>query len=615
MRKKILWKNSLSFKLLVWFLIMSLLPLIIFSVQNYKHNSDKVKETVVEELLNTSALQKRYIKNWFNFRNADISSWSESFYTKNFLLELNKEFSKSNQEISSFIKTYSYTKIVDRYESEFVTLKKHYEYINDIFLIDKDGNIIYTISKGKDLGTNLLTGKYKSSNFANTYKQTFKDKKVHFSDLEHYEPAAFEVTGFLTTPLFDNKGSIIGVFGIQINLDSIFSIFDSKKGYSNYLVGLDGLLRTNISTEKRILDFKIDSEFLQHIIGVDKHTHYSAFNENESVSIHNKINIYGVEWILVNEISNVVLYENKKEFAITLFVFLLVISIFIFIIANYLSLQITKPIHTLIEAAVLISKGNYTKKIDIKTNDEIEQLSHSFNIMTSKLAFSQQEVKETTDELKEQKDSFESLYQKSTDGIFIIKNGKFIDCNESIIKMFGYNSKDKLLHLHPSKLSPEFQADGKKSFQKAKEMMQIALEKGSHSFEWMHIKSNGEKFWAEIVLTKMSQHSADIIHAVCRDVSMRKHIELELEGLRKNLESRVDNEVSKNAKQQQLLFNQTRLAQMGEMISMIAHQWRQPLGAISATSIDVSMKLDLEILDMKTEQTREETIKYLNVTT
>lgn len=53
-------------------------------------------------------------------------------------------------------------------------------------------------------------------------------------------------------------------------------------------------------------------------------------------------------------------------------------------------------------------------------------------------------------------------------------------------------------------------------------------------------------------------------------------------------------EAQKIIKQQEIqLIHQNRLAQMGEMISMIAHQWRQPLSAISSNIGNLQLKLTL----------------------
>jgi DNA-binding response OmpR family regulator len=66
---------------------------------------------------------------------------------------------------------------------------------------------------------------------------------------------------------------------------------------------------------------------------------------------------------------------------------------------------------------------------------------------------------------------------------------------------------------------------------------------------------------------------------------------LELQFVNKNLEKLVMQEVEENSKKDKMLFQQSRHAQMGEMIAMIAHQWRQPLNSINAAITVVNQKV------------------------
>ena len=73
----------------------------------------------------------------------------------------------------------------------------------------------------------------------------------------------------------------------------------------------------------------------------------------------------------------------------------------------------------------------------------------------------------------------------------------------------------------------------------------------------------------------------------------------ELEEMRFSLEKKVKSEISKSKEKDRLMHIQARNAQMGEMINMIAHQWRQPLSAISATSSEIEIRSRLHKLDEK----------------
>jgi signal transduction histidine kinase len=69
----------------------------------------------------------------------------------------------------------------------------------------------------------------------------------------------------------------------------------------------------------------------------------------------------------------------------------------------------------------------------------------------------------------------------------------------------------------------------------------------------------------------------------------------ELEKLNMKLKDKVDEEVLKNRKKDQMLFNQSKMASMGEMIGNIAHQWRQPLSTISTAASGMSIKIDYDL--------------------
>jgi len=81
------------------------------------------------------------------------------------------------------------------------------------------------------------------------------------------------------------------------------------------------------------------------------------------------------------------------------------------------------------------------------------------------------------------------------------------------------------------------------------------------------------------------------------DLSELKEAQYSLQVLNGNLEIQVQSHIEKNRQQEMILFQQSRHAQMGEMISMIAHQWRQPLNVLSLLAQNIVFKYKLRKLD------------------
>ncbi len=130
-------------------------------------------------------------------------------------------------------------------------------------------------------------------------------------------------------------------------------------------------------------------------------------------------------------------------------------------------------------------------------------------------------------------DPYRALFENSADAILIIEGDRFIDCNQATVRMLRYGSREELLETHPSELSPEFQPDGRRSFEKANEMIARAFEKGSHRFEWEHVRADGEVFPVEVLLTAVPEGERRVLHVVWRDITERKRLESELRQAQK----------------------------------------------------------------------------------
>ena len=89
-----------------------------------------------------------------------------------------------------------------------------------------------------------------------------------------------------------------------------------------------------------------------------------------------------------------------------------------------------------------------------------------------------------------------------------------------------------------------------------------------------------------------------------------KHILLK--RYNQTLELRVQEEVKKSREKERQMLHQSRLAQMGELLSMIAHQWTQPINSIAATTINMQTHIELEKFDLDDVKQRKEFINFLN---
>ncbi|NLW36198.1 MAG: PAS domain S-box protein, partial [Syntrophorhabdus aromaticivorans] len=142
---------------------------------------------------------------------------------------------------------------------------------------------------------------------------------------------------------------------------------------------------------------------------------------------------------------------------------------------------------------------------------------------------------------KKGRSELQTLLEKFPDPVVSICGGCYIDCNEAAVRIMGCSSKNELIGLPPSQISPERQPDGQYSATKEKDLVARAIREGGIRFEWVHRKLNGEDFWIDASLVVIPLGGRNIIYSVWRDITKQKRMEDALKRSERRYRKMFDN--------------------------------------------------------------------------
>ncbi len=138
--------------------------------------------------------------------------------------------------------------------------------------------------------------------------------------------------------------------------------------------------------------------------------------------------------------------------------------------------------------------------------------------------------------LANEQSKFRCIYEGASDAIMLLDSKGFFDCNQRTLQLFGIKDKQTFISLHPNDLSPDYQGDGSRSREGANRQIDIAIEQGENRFEWLHRRMDGLVFPAEVMLSAFELDGRRVLQATVRDITVRKHSELQLKELNERLQ-------------------------------------------------------------------------------
>ena len=356
-----------------------------------------------------------------------------------YLYIADNSFQSDNQKIlNSTNNINQYNLVNEKYQKLFEKKLKNLQF-HDLFIVNPQGQIIYTVKKEFDFPTNLLNGPYRDTNVAKAFRQTLNHTDdpdfTSIIDFDKYPPSFNYPEAFITSTVINEKGKFIGVIILQLDINNLNSIISFDKSWSDVGLGKSGetllvgpnrtmrndvrsFLENPLNYSKHLKSINYDQDLIKEIQQLNTTVLTQkiksslvdrVYGTNESGTIKNYIDYMGnsvagayepiqitalssfpnppvsIYWLLIVKQNNSEILEPLDRLTKRLLLGGAILLPLLVLISLILSQLLLKPIKNLTIALKKMSFGQRNVTVTVDSNDEIGLLGRYFNDMSTQL--------------------------------------------------------------------------------------------------------------------------------------------------------------------------------------------------------------------------------------
>ena len=389
---KIFKNRGLAFKIIVLLAILFLIGMGSIALLSYNSASDAIENEVENQLLAVGNLKTQIINDYLNNLQEDLVMLADLPVTELSLPDFNEAFLEDGLG-SQFYQS------VDREFGGDLEMYASRFNLYDLFLMNTDGDVIYSVEEEADLGENLMEGQYRDSGLAEAFRGGREGLTV--IDFSYYEVSQ-EQAAFMATPVEDDEtGELLGVLAFQLPIDEINAIMQDRTGLGEtgetYLVGSDFLMRSDsiFTDESDIMATEIRTSGVERALAGEEGIDLIEDYRGEMVfSSYNPLDVEGFDWVMLAEIDEAEAMGPVIALRNQVMIITLVVLIIAMIISRlFISRIVIKPVEMVQDILNKLSNKNLAVQSVYESGDEIGSMSSDLNKTIADLDKAMQQIR------------------------------------------------------------------------------------------------------------------------------------------------------------------------------------------------------------------------------
>lgn len=388
-------------RLLLSFMLIGLVPAGVIAIFSLFNASTALERQAYNQLTSIKHIKHTQLTDYFEARKADleilVAEWQTAYSANK-----NQSLKQMAEQHHDFFKT-------------FIERKGYY----DLFIINPNGFIDYTVAKEADNQTSLVSGPYRSSGLAVLYNSILVKRDFVLQDFTRYAPSNDDPAAFIGLPVIMD-GEIAAIIALQLSIDAINRIMQTRDGMGetgeSYLVGDDLLMRSDsyldpqghsvtASFAGNVKDNGVNTVAVEKgLNGISDTEIIIDYNGNPVLSAYLPFTFANLNWVLLAEIDEAEAFAPIHRMYwiigfITLFTVLGVVAITLFI-----SKSIIRPLggepSTMQAISERISKGDLRQTFTVSSADQgvygaMARMNQSLNDMLGTIVESTSQLAST----------------------------------------------------------------------------------------------------------------------------------------------------------------------------------------------------------------------------